>query len=857
MTRLLLTASRRHLARHPLQAALAVLGVALGVAVVIAVDLANASAERAFRLSSEAVSGRATHRLVGGPGGLDEALFRRLVVELGIRRAAPVVEEYVEVEVPGAATPRVLRLLGVDPFSEAPFRRYVVPGGGGGPGRPGLDLGRFVTRPGAVLLAAGTAAELGLEPGDTLQLRVGDRRREAELAGVLEPADELGREALSDLLLADVASAQELLGQTGRLTRIDLVLAAGDAGERELERLRRALPADAAVVPAAARAQSTQGMSRAFSLNLRALSLLAMVCGLFLIYNTMTFSVVQRRTLLGTLRAVGVTRRQVFALVLGEAALVGAVGTAVGLLLGAAMGRGLVGLVTRTLNDLYFVVSVRDLALPAELLGRVAAGGLAATVLAALPAAVEATWAPPRAALSRAHLERRRRQAVPRAAVAAVVLLAAGGALLAWPGGGLLAAFAGLFGVLVGCALLTPAATVLSMRLLRPLAGAAFGLLGRMAARGVVAALSRTGVAVAALTVAVSVTVGVGTMIASFRGTVADWLRSSLEADVYVTAPTRGGGFTMPGLDPELVERLRAVPGAARVNTVRRVEIASDDRVDRLVAFDLDTAGRAGFELLSGDPAAAWPAVDAGRAVLVSEPYAYRRRLAVGDPVALRTDRGEVSLPVAGVVTSYASDAGFVMMSRQGYDRWFDDPGVSALSLRTAPGVTPAELIARLRAAAGDRVVTIQSGGALLEASLAVFDRTFVITGVLRLLAGLVAFVGVLSALMALELERARELGVLRANGMTPRQVWGLVTAQTGLLGLAAGLFAVPVGLALAAVMIHVVNRRSFGWTMEMSIEPAILAQAVALALGAALLAGLYPARRMASTPPAAALREE
>ncbi|MFO8174492.1 MAG: ABC transporter permease, partial [Longimicrobiales bacterium] len=157
----------------------------------------------------------------------------------------------------------------------------------------------------------------------------------------------------------------------------------------------------------------------------------------------------------------------------------------------------------------------------------------------------------------------------------------------------------------------------------------------------------------------------------------------------------------------------------------------------------------------------------------------------------------------------------------------------------------------------GDQQVQIRSSRTLRAASLEVFDRTFAITGVLRFLAFLVAFIGVLSALMALQFERSRELGVLRANGLTPGQVWKLVTAQTGIMGLVAGVLAVPAGLTLALVMIFVVNKRSFGWTLQLQVGPEILIQAVLLALLGALLAGILPAWRMARTSPAMALREE
>ncbi|HEX9671635.1 MAG TPA: FtsX-like permease family protein [Thermoanaerobaculia bacterium] len=859
MTPLLRRAGLRHLARHPWQAGLSVLGVALGVAVVVAIDLANASAQRAFTLSTEAVVGRATHQVTGGPGGLPEAAYRRLVLAAGVDDAAPVVEDWVTVERPAVAgaqdaagkaaldPPRVLHLLGVDPFAEAPFRPYLAPGAAG------TDVAAFLTRPGAAVLAAGTAHELGVAQGGSVTILAAGHRRRVELVGVLEPEDATAGRALADLLLVDVATAQELLGRVGRLDRIDLRLPDGTAGAALLARVRRALPPGASVVPAAARAARTEEMTRAFRVNLTALSLLALICGVFLIYNAMTFSVVQRRALLGTLRALGVTRGEVFALVLSEALLVGLVGSLLGLAAGVLLGRGLVGLVTQTINDLYFVLAVRELAVPPAVLVKGAVLGTAATLVAALAPAREATAAPPRAVLIRSSLESAARRALPRAAALGFALLALGALLLALPGT-LLLSFAGLFGLFLGAALLTPGATVLLMHLLRPAAGALFGLLGRMAAGGVVAALSRTGVAVAALVVAVSVAVGVGTMIDSFRGTVRRWLDASLGADLYVGAAGRPG----TPLDPALAARAAALPGVERVDAIRQAEVPSERGRLRVLAVDVGARGRRSFELRQGRPAEAWRAVAAGRGVLISEPLASRWHLGVGSRLKVSSPVGERTLVVAGVFYDYASEQGTALMTLPHYRRLWGDPLLSGFSLHLAPGADAAAVERGLRRTAGaDRPLAINPNRELKRRSLEIFDRTFRITAVLRLLAGLVAFIGVLSALMALQLERARELAVLRANGLTRGQLWRLVTAQTGLLGLAAGLLSLPLGLALAAVMVHVVNRRSFGWTVRLDLAPEVFLQPLALTLGAALLAGLYPAWRMARTPPAEALREE
>jgi putative ABC transport system permease protein len=868
----------RHLARHPWQLGLAVLGIALGVAVAVSIDLANESARRAFSMATVAVTGRATHQVVGGPSGLPDDFYRVLKVELGARLAAPVLSgDVAAADRPG----RTFTVLGVDPFAEAPFRPYLeaegvratgtaesgssAPGAAAGerrdpPPRDRLStVAALVTRPGAILVARPTARELGLGVGDRLAVRAAGIRRELTVAGLLDPGDDASARALDGLLVTDISSAQEIFGAAGRLGRVDLIVADDEAGRALLARITRALPPGAELVAAGARAGTTAQMIRAFQWNLTALSLLALVVGMFLIYQTMTFSVVQRRPLIGALRAIGVTRAEIFALVMIEAALIGVVGTAAGLALGLGLARGLLALVTRTINDLYFVLSVRDVALDPLALAKGVLLGVGATLAAALAPALEATGAPPRVVMSRGALESGARRMVPRVTWLGGGLLAGGAGILALPGG-IAGGFAGLFVLMIGCALVAPAAALGLLRLLHPVAATAFGTLGRLATRGIVASLSRTAVAIAALMIAVSAAIGVGIMIASFREAVVSWLEGTLRADVYVSAPSLVGNRPDATLEPALVARLAAAPGVARAGTSRSVLVPGPGGPVQVVALDVDPGRPPRWRFRDGGADAIWAGDrdDATGGVIVSEPYANRHGARVGAAVRLHTDRGDHDFRVDGVFYDYGSSAGVVVMSRRTYDRFWDDRRVSGVAIEAAPGADLGALMAALRErAAGDQEVVVRSNRALREASLEIFDRTFAITSVLRTLTVAVAFIGMLAALMALQLERAREMAVLRTLGLTPRQVWGLVTAETGLMGLLAGVLAVPGGLVLAGILVFVINRRSFGWTMPIDPSPEILLQGVALSVLAAVLAGLYPAWRMARALPADALRDE
>ena len=848
----------RRARRHPLQYLLFIAGVAIGVAMMVSIDLANGSARRAFALSTDAITGKATHRVAGGPTGLDEAVYRDIRVAAGFSPAAPVVEGYVGVpELSG----QPLRLVGIDPFAEPPFRDYFAPAAGGANGGS-LDasaLTTFLTEPNSLIISADAAAEAGIALGDTLTVNVAGREIAARVVGLLRPADDVSRRALGGIVFTDIASAQEMLDLRGRLSHIDLIA----ADEAALAPIAALLPPGASLETAAARQNAVQQMTAAFEFNLSALSLLALVVGMFLIYNTVTFSVIQRRPLFAVLRMLGATGGQLFALILGEAVLLALLGSLLGLGLGVLLGRGVVGLITQTINDFWFAVNVQGVSVPVTSLVRGLAVGVGAALLAAIVPAIEAARTAPQSTLRRSTLESRIRRLLPWLVVAWAALTLAGAALLWLRGGGLFTAFAGLFAVLIAAALLAPPLTDVFMRLVAPLTGRLLGALGRLAPRDIIRSLSRTSIAVAALMTAVSVIVGVSIMVGSFRGTVIEWLDQTLQADIYVSPPNVTANRVIGALAADAVATARTWPGVARAvssHTVQ-VQLPQFGRLVQLVAVDGDVSnGNRPYAWvrpdLGDDP---WPALMAGEGVIISEALALKENLPTPPPdITLPTAGGPRDFPVLAVFYDYSSDQGSVFIGDATYRTLWDDARVSAVGLFVEPGQPVDEVTAALAARfAGRSDVLVQSNEALRRGSLEIFDRTFAITSALRLLAIIVAFIGVLSALLSLQLERARELGTLRATGMTRRQLWGLTLLETGLMGATAGLMALPVGYALAWILVYVINVRSFGWTLTMDLRPEYFIQALLVAVGAALLAGVYPSIRVGNMEIASAIREE
>jgi putative ABC transport system permease protein len=731
-------------------------------------------------------------------------------------------------------------LLGIDPLQETGLRGF----SSFAPGGPS-DLARLITSPATVLLPDGLAARLGVSAGETVTLLVGGQPRPVEVIGTV-PA--IGGDAQAEPpIVADIATAQELLGRVGVLSYIDLRLTAEQARE-----LATRPPAATALVALDRAGGAFNELARAFRTNLTALGLLALVVGTFLIYSTMSFAIVQRRTTLGMLRAVGVTRAELLGTVLMEALCLAVVATSFGLVLGHVLATQLVDLVLRTIGDLYFGAAVRAVPPSPGIYVHGAALGLGATLLAAAKPALDAARAVPSAVLRRAELERSARRGTRLAALAAAPLLAVSGLLLAIGSSDLYTAFAALFAVLSAGALLTPAATVLLMQAIEVAGRSVLGLPALLAVRGVSASLSRTGVATAALAVAIATVNGVGLMISSFRTSLSDWLDTTLTADIYV-------GFDADGasLSPADVAAIEAIPGVAGVSLTRSVVLPTD--YGELAVRGVRPGPRGwGLEIVSGDADSALAEVAAGSAVVASERFTFARGLKVGEQLTLPTPEGPRRLPIVGAFRDFNTGDYSVVMALDFYRRAFGDASLTGVGINLLQSADRASVERDLRAALpGSMPFRLRSNETIERLSLEVFDRTFKITEVLRVLAAVVAFLGVLSALLSIELERARELAVLRALGFVPRQLLATLLTQTGLLGAAAGLASLPLGAALAALLVHVINRRSFGWSMSLVATPGPLLTGLALAVIAALLAGVYPAVRASRVELGSALREE
>ncbi len=821
----------RPMRAEPMRSGLTAFAVALGVAVVVAIRLAGDAATGSFRSSMETLAGRATFEITA-TGGLDEALLGRLAALPHPLRFVPRMEGF------AAIGPRqgVVPLIGLDLLAQ-PDAPKTAPSESGGE----FDALRD---PSSVWISSAIG-----QTGGVIRLTVNDTAGEYRIRGRIDSKERF--------VVMDIGAAQLALRRAGRVDRVEVHVPPEIEALDWQAALAPHLPAGATMRPFGSGTEQNRRMLTAFRWNLRILSYISLVVGAFLIYNTISVSVVRRRPEIGVVRAIGATRGQVKALFLGEAAMFGLVGSLAGLAMGRVMAEGAVLLLSATVRQLYVSSTPGDIALSGPVMLEAGVTGLLVSLIAALAPAREASLVAPVEAMARGRREYASRIRVWRdlAIGGAAACLAAWAATReAWDGrpiGGYVATFLLIF----ASALAAPAAGVIVARVTSALAARWFGAPGLLAVRGSAAALSRTSVLVAALATAVAMLVSVGIMVGSFRETVAVWMDGQLQADLYLRPAGGGGANQWPTLSAELADKIARLPSVRAIDRFRVYEISYGGLPALLGGGEtqvFESGGR--LPLLPGsDRATVLRQLIAGTHAIVSEPFANKHRIRVGDNVKLPF----AEFPVAGIYHDYSNERGFVILDRQTLLRYLPDPAPSNLAVYLKPGADPDAAAREIESAADGYRVLLFSNGRLRREALAVFDRTFAVTWALEAVAIFVAVLGVAGALVSLVIDRRREIALLRFLGAAHGQIRSLILCEAGLLGLLANALGLALGYVLSLILIYVVNVQSFGWTIQFHWPVALLLTALTTLYLASVAAGLYPARVATKLDPIEAIHEE
>ncbi|HUJ41761.1 MAG TPA: FtsX-like permease family protein [Candidatus Acidoferrales bacterium] len=837
----------RPLRQEPLRAALTALAVALGVAVVLAIELAGRSAAGSFHSSLETLVGSQDLEITA-IGGVPDRVYAELATLPYPLHLTPRMEDFAVVR-PGG---EVLPLVGLDLVSGMlePGVRLPEPGGTPAAGsRASPDWER------SVWIGAG----LGRAAGDSIRLQINDQDAVYPVAGVLPDLSDSGE--LPRAVVMDIGLAQRLLRRQGRIDRILVRLPAG-SDAAQYESLLAARFPGLQVARAGARTRENRKMLAAFRWNLRLLSYIALIVGSFLIYNTISVSVVRRRREIGVLRALGATRIQVLLAFLAEAALFGMAGAAAGIPLARAMAAGAVRLLGVTVESLYVSSAPAPVALTPGLVAIGVSIALALALLSALAPALEAARVSPVEAMERGAREYHARVHKRRdAAIAVLLSLAALGSsrlppIGATPVFGYLAALLLIVAATLAMPAIVSASMAASGALLRSLGFA--GVEPLLAGRSLAASLRRSSTLTAALATAVAMMASVGIMVASFRRTVVDWMNQQLPADLYLSPAVPPAPDRHPTLDPQVEAIVARVPGVAAAGSFRSYSISFGGLPATLGATDLSIVARTGrLHFLSGNRAEILSELAGHDAVVVSEPFANKHHLHPGDFISLPLHIRPARFRVAGVFYDYGSEAGLILIDRATLANYMPLGPPTNLAVILSPGVDPEAARRDVAAALSGHRVGIFLNREIRAQAIRIFDRTFAITYALEAVAIAVAVIGIAGALLAVVIDRRRELGLLRFLGASQPQVRRLIVCEAALLGLLASLAGLALGVLLSWILIFVINKQSFGWTIQFHWPLALLAAGLGGVFVATLLAALYPARAAARLVPIHVVHEE
>jgi putative ABC transport system permease protein len=857
-----------HLRQWPLRSVLTIVGVALGVSSSVAVRTANVEVLSSFEYAVLTVAGPTTLEVAGSESGLDEQLITRLRALPGVSSVSPVILQ-TAVQMSGDQPGQAIQVLGLDLLAEFNTRGFRV-------SQPTTERQMIdMIHPHSVFVGDKLATDWKVSVGDEVHLLIGTGSCRCRVAGILHGESDRSS-SWERLAVMDIAAAQVTFGMVGVVDRIDLVTAPSLSVDEMIDKVRAVLPPHVTVERPANRTRQVEQMIRAFRLNLTVLSWVGLLVGMFLIYNTMAFAVAQRRREIGIYRAVGMTQGRVALLFLIEAGLFGIVGGLVGSVAGMVLAQQLIALLSRTISDLYVPVSAGggesfwtgswlSIGVEGVLIGCVV------SMIGAIGPSVDASRTATIRALAPGDYESSQQMRVGRLSVMGCALLGVAG-LLSWPGpiqGVPVLGYMATLCLLAGLACLAPFCVTRGSghrRSIGPTAGLP-GVMRTIAVEHASRNPGRNGVTVSAFMVGLAIMIGVLVMVRSFRHTVEVWVADTVLADV-VVAPSlwlRGTEIGTVGrsLPQSWTNMLSSIPEVAAVDTYRDVRITVNGQRVAVVSRDLRLHAQwSQYLLRSGDSSEQLNRAAEIGGLLVSEVLADRLGVQEGSTLAIMTPSGMRAFPIVAVFYDYSTDGGKLLMDRALYQALWHDESVTVFPVYLRERASLERVRARITeqlsvATKGGLPPLVISNTELRKEILEIFDRTFLLTYVLEAIAVVIAMLGIVNTLITSVLERRREFATLRAIGGSSGQIQQLVLWEAiylGAIGIVLGLIG---GGLLSLLLIKVINKQSFGWTIQMIVPVGSLVQAVALAVLATLVAGYFPARWAARQPVVEGLRDE
>jgi putative ABC transport system permease protein len=837
--------------KHVLRTLLTTAGVVLGVAVFTAVTTANDSVQLAFTQTIDRLAGATDLQVTAGEAGFDEEVLEIVQDAPSVQVAVPVIEAVVDSGLRGQGS---LLVLGVDMTGDRTLRQYDFDEAD----EEILDDPLvFLAQPDSIILTRTFADrnQLSLNSQIALGTVMGERR--FTVRGIMTPSG-FSSAFGGNLAIMDIYAAQRMFGRGRTFDRIDVAVAPGTTVAEAQQELSGLLGPGFDVQEPSGRGRQFVAMTAAYSFMVNVSSLFALFIGVFIIYNSFAIAVTQRRSEIGILRALGASRRQVRRLFLAESAVMGIVGSAVGVVFGLAVAGGVTTSIGNLFGNVYGVAQRPDgIAVQPALVAAAVVIGVLTSLLAAFVPAQQAARVDPVQALQKGKFQassaRANRTRTILAAACGVVSL-----VFATQGDSRIAFYAA-YGLFVAAALLaTPLLSLVLTRVLRPALRSAWPVEGALAADSLIGAPRRTSASVTGVMLSLALVVGFGGMARASYEAIVEWMNVAFNPDLFVL-PSQDIVVRTLRFPADMTAELSSISGVRELQRVRSARITFRQTPVMLVATDIASMGDTSRRRqVAGDPDEMYRLTAAGQGLIVSDNLAQLHGLRVGETLEIAAPHDTIELPVAGTVVDYTEQQGTVFMDLSLFQRYWGDDTISAFRLYLDPDARPEDVKERiLERYAGERQVFVLANHELKEYIVRITDQWFGLTWVQVGIAVFVAVLGIANTLTVSITDRRRELGVLRAVGGLHGQIRGTIWIEAlgiGALGLALGLV---FGAANLYYVLEMVHRDVIGMRFDYAYPTVVALAMVPTILGAAWIAAVWPAESAVHAPLVEALEYE
>jgi len=852
LNKILLKISFNHYKKHIVQSLLLLMGITLGVAVIVAIDIANNKARSSFNKSIEKLNSGITHSIYSGYGDLNDDVYFAVRKNLDFQNAYPVLERVVRLN---RYQNKIFKVVGIDPFSSGSKSSFF---NGYGIKLNSKSFEYFISKERTAFVSKGLLDELGLEIGESLSIYYKSKNIVLNIVGVLDYSEDYENSYVRDKIFVDIATAQEIFDLNGYITRIDLSLGKYSKDKESL--LGSILENDysgAYLTKVGSFDDESGKITGAFELNLTALSLITLLIAFFLIFNSFNYSLVVRRPLFSILRSMGVRSKEIFGLIFFESLIIGITGSLLGILTGFLLGDLSEKLVSRTLNDVYALSTVGLTEVSWLSLFKGFIIGIFSVQIACIMPCYESIFIKPITLGRDSFFKTRFNKIISYMLIVGVFFVLTGALFNILIDVGIRADFLALFVLIIGYVLMLPFLITFSCRVFLFIFKPYLQIVYRFALRNFIYSIDKNFTACASLVIAVSVFLSMTILIESFRTTLNGWLHNTFRSDIFVSIGA--DVIDKHGLDKEFLKKIVQINGVKNVGFSRRITLQTRKQGElNLIALSENPPIKPKIITKFDETLENISDLSPDK-VLISESMGYRFKNSLDSGlIELPTDHGFRDFRIAGVFSDYSTQKGTVIMKYDLFKDHWNDNNLTSISINISSGIETNEIIENIKGILPYKSgYHISTNKQLKESALKIFDQTFAITNAMRIIAFIVAFLGILGALLTLELSKNRDIGIMRSIGIRVSEIRKIILIETGIMGLLSGILSIPLGIIVAYILVYVINLKSLGWTIDFIIKPEYLLEAALVSIAGAFLAGIYPSHKFSKKQIYELIREE